>query len=374
MMVNMMKLSTLLALAAGSSLSQAQSCNGGSPALDGADFILADQGDNAHLAPLSKIFADAGKLVNVSDVFADGNHAMTGSDTKLKWESTADFDDFNTHKWVPQGISSTADAAAEGTYDGADGWVISWHNDGDTSVRVTFIDRETKKYRHALLVYPEADDDFRAVPIHAGGIVWYGDTLWVVDTWNGIRVFDMSNIWQVGSGDGVGKVSDGEYSAANYKYVIPQIRWYKWTPTSFKFRHSWVSLDRTVSPHRLLVGEYNKDASAADTRVVQYELDEATHKLKGDETAAVFAHCVAINRMQGGLALGDTFFLSRSNGASNGDLFSWTPGNTAVNNVGFYPPSPEDLSYDERTDVVYGLTEVAGGRYVFTDKRSDIKT
>lgn len=129
-----------------------------------------------------------------------------------------------------------------------------------------------------------------------------------------------------------------------------------------------------MSPHRLLLGEYNKDTGAADTRVVQYELDEATYKLKAKETPAVFAHCLAINRMQGGLALGDTFFLSRSNGASKGDMFSWTPGSTAVNNEGFYPPSPEDLSYDERTDVVYGLTEVSGGRYVFTNKRSDIKT
>jgi len=37
-------------------------------------------------------------------------------------------------------------------------------------------------------------------------------------------VFDLSNIWQVGSGDGVGKKSGGGYSAAGYKYVIPQIR------------------------------------------------------------------------------------------------------------------------------------------------------
>ena len=78
--------------------------------------------------------------------------------------------------------------------------------------------------------------------------------------------------------------------------------------------------------------------------------------------------------MQGGLAYGDTFYLSRSNGASNGDVWGWTPGALAVNNAGFYPPSPEDLSYDKRTDVVYGLTEVSGGRYIITSKRSSLKT
>lgn len=45
--------------------------------------------------------------------------------------------------------------------------------------------------------------------------------------WTRIKVsgsFDLTNIWQVGCGDDVGKVSGGVYSAAGYKYVIPQIR------------------------------------------------------------------------------------------------------------------------------------------------------
>lgn len=124
----------------------------------------------------------------------------------------------------------------------------------------------------------------------------------------------------------------------------------------------------------MLFGEYNTDTDAADTRLVQYELDEKNFKLKSEKTAAVWAHCLAIKRMQGGLALGDTYYLSRSNGKSNGDLWGWTPGKDAVNNAGFFPPSPEDLSYDKRTDSVYGLTEVAGGRYIITSKRDSIKT
>ena len=233
-----MKLPALLALAAAGTLGHAQKCNGGSPKLDGADFVMVDQGDNAHLAPLSAIMKEAGNIVNVSDAFADGNHVMTGSASKLAWESKSGYDDFKTKKWVPQGISSSADATDEGTYDGVDGWMVSWHRDDDKSVRISFVDRASKKYRNALLVYPEADDNFREVPVHAGGIVWYGDTLWVVDTKNGIRVFDLSNIWHVGSGDGVGKKADGGYSAAGYKYVIPQIRyvlnfWRSISPLSF---------------------------------------------------------------------------------------------------------------------------------------------
>lgn len=220
-----MKWSALAVLIA-STLAACQSpnnCKSGG-ARQGKDFILTDQGINKHLAPLSKIFTNAKKRVNVSDVFDDGNHKMSGSANKLSWEKTKDYNDVDTKKWMPQGVTSTADALEVGTYDGKDGWLVSWYSDETSQVRITFVNKATKKYRNALLVYPNADDNFTGVDIHAGGIMWYGDTLWVIDTTKGIRVFDMSNIWEVGSGSGVGKVSAGKYSAAGYKYVIPQSR------------------------------------------------------------------------------------------------------------------------------------------------------
>jgi len=192
---------------------------------DGKDFVLTDQGNNPHLKPLAKKFAEANKHVSVAHVFNDGNHKVSiDAGGKYQWEKTSGFNDRETTKWVPQGITSTADAVEDGKYGDKEGWIVSWHRKDNKSVRVTFVDKKTNKYRHVLLVYPWADDNFKAVPVHAGGIVWYGDTLWVVDTKNGIRVFDMSNIWEVEAGEGVGKKSGGGYSAAGYKYVIPQIR------------------------------------------------------------------------------------------------------------------------------------------------------
>jgi hypothetical protein len=196
-------------------------CNTAEKKRNGADFVLVEQPDNANVASLAKIL----KNVSVADVFNDGNHQMTTDSSGRKlWEKVSGYNDMDTEKWVPQGITSTADALDAGTYEGKDGWLVSWHRDDDKSVRISFVDRSNYKYRNALLVYPHAADDFREVPVHAGGIMWYGNTLWVVDTKNGIRVFDMGNIWQVESGDGVGKKSGGGYSAAGYKYVIPQIR------------------------------------------------------------------------------------------------------------------------------------------------------
>ncbi|KAK3951082.1 cytochrome P450 [Pseudoneurospora amorphoporcata] len=361
--------SAIFALAAAtlSLASDPSDCSTTSKEKTGSDFQLTEQADNANVVSLSKIFTAAGKKVSVADVFNDGNHQMTTDSSGRKlWQHTSDFNDEDTTKWVPQGITSTADALDVGTYEGINGWIVSWHRDDDKSVRVTFVNRADDTYRHALLVYPHASDDFREVPVHAGGIMWYGNTLWVVDTYNGIRVFDLTNIWQVGNGDNVGKVSSGVYSAAGYKYVIPQIRWYKWS-SSFEFRHSYMALDRTTTPDSLIVGEYQTSTSDP-IRLVRYELDYTTRRLKTDSSGvskAIWAYCVNIERMQGAVSANGKFYLSRSNGASKGDLWAWVPGGAAKQNSGFYPRSPEDLSYDQRNGGrLYTVTEAEGVRYI----------
>ncbi|KAL2195320.1 hypothetical protein P885DRAFT_70429 [Corynascus similis CBS 632.67] len=367
--------STLFAAAAalllpGSLGADPSKCNTSNKVRDGADFVFVEQKDNPNVASLAKIL----KRVNVSDVFDDGNHKMTkDSAGRLRWEATADFNDFKTKKWIPQGISSTADAVEGGTYEGKDGWIVSWHRDDDKSARVTFVDKSTNKYRHALLVYPHAEDNFREVPIHAGGVMWYGDKLWVVDTKNGIRVFDLANIWQVSTGDAVGK-SGSKYTAAGYKYVIPQIRWYKWS-SDFSFRFSFLALDRTEKEHTVVVGEYQTDDSLP-MRLVKWALDESTGRLKMDsnKTAkAKWAYCVQILQMQGAVSANGKFYISTSNGNKKGDLFGWVPGKYAKNNVGFYPPHPEDLSFDKRKNRLYGLTEGAGERYIIDSDATKVK-
>jgi hypothetical protein len=217
-------LSLLASWVTGSLAQDPSNCSGGG-SRDGADFVLQDQGDNSYHAALAKIFANAGQVVSVGDVFADANHKLTSASGGKKAWPAGSFDDQNTAKWIPQGITSTADSLEAGTVDGVDGLLVSWYREDGKGVRVTFINKADYSYRHVLLVYPFSNNNFREVPIHAGGLMWYGNTLWVVDTSNGIRVFDMSNIWKVSTGDGVGRQSDGTYTAAGYKYVLPQIRW-----------------------------------------------------------------------------------------------------------------------------------------------------
>lgn len=199
-------------------------------AFDAKDFTLQESADNSHLPALAKHFQSAGKNVSVTAVFESSNRALgkgsppvgTGSPSEAwAWNSG----DYKTTKWVPQGITSSADALGKGTWNDREAWIVSWHRDDGDSVRLSFVDRETHEYRHVILVHPTADDDFEAIDIHAGGIMWYGNMLYVVDTVNGIRAFDLDNIWEVEIADGVGKMSDGSgYSADGYRYVLPQIR------------------------------------------------------------------------------------------------------------------------------------------------------
>lgn len=176
----------------------------------------------------------------VSDIIADTNHenpkaqvplvkSPTGSYT---WPSGS-FDDRGTTAWYPQGLTTSSDAFGNGQFDGMQIDLVSWHHnvkqdgknvDGPKGARITFIDRRDSsktKYRHVLLVIGEKDSDnkasFKTQKLHAGGIMWYGDLLYVVDTSAGLRIFSMKHIYQVDdSGDGIGRVGN-KYQAYGYK-------------------------------------------------------------------------------------------------------------------------------------------------------------
>ncbi|CAG8381714.1 unnamed protein product [Penicillium salamii] len=357
----------------------------GKASLDPKDFTLKESADNAHLPVLSKHFKSKGKIASVTAVLQSANRDLKkdsppvgkGSPTESwAWNSGDD----KTKEWIPQGITSSADALGKGTWNEHEAWIVSWYRDGD-SVRLSFVDRKTHKYRHVMLVYPTADDDFKSITIHAGGIMWYGNVLYVVDTKNGIRAFDLDNIWEVEIADGVGKSKDGKsYSADGYRYVLPQIRWYKWTPgNDSPFRFSWISLDRSDSPDTLMVGEFVRDGEKfknTDTpvpiRYVKYNLDASTRRLHTNNgiATASWAHCVNIPNVQGAVSYEKKFYISRSTGRApkQGDLFVWEEGKTAVKHEGWFMAGNEDMSFNPVRKEYYTVTEYDGDRYILAYK------
>ncbi|KAH6987220.1 hypothetical protein EDB80DRAFT_178781 [Ilyonectria destructans] len=355
-------------------------CTKSNKTLNGADFVLTEL-QAYNLNTLSSYFSSNGKKVTVAQVFEDANHKMTEDGLGHRiWERTPDFDDLTTKKWFPQGLTTTADALDTGIYEGKDGFVVSWYRDDDGAagaVRVTFVNKVDNTYRHLLLVEPDGTDNFKNVPCHAGGIIWYGATLWVLDSAkSSIRVFDMSNIWQVGSGDGVGGTPSGGYSAANYKYVIPQLRSYKWT-SDFPFRFSFMGLDRTSTPDSILVGEYQKNSDDVPVRMVQWNINATDRRLRDLDSQGrakgIWAYCVNIDRMQGAVQAKGKIYITRDNINDPGDMFGWVPGQVAYQNRYFTTEKPEDLSYDKRGPWLYTVTELPGRRYISTFDPSQVK-
>jgi hypothetical protein len=298
------------------------------------------------------------------------------------WESG----DNATPDWYPQGITTSANASADGQYEGKTVVLTSWYYHGsgaNKGVRVSCVDYakpSAPPYRHVLLVEPYTDatgtPNFRAVPVHAGGIVWYGYYLYVADTWGGFRVFDTRHIWQVSTGDTskIGRQADGSYHAHDYAYALPQALTFAASTTGgyAALRYSAVALDRTSSPHSVIVPEY--DDHAAGTRVVRYPLDASTLLLKPAGDGYVHgteAYQVDLPSMQGATAIGGKFYVSSSRGAGTpGSLYTFTRSSGPTEHARTLPPGPEDLAYWAAHDQLWTLAEHPGKRSVLAIKAS----
>ena len=354
---------------------------GGLVALAASGFVLADEDTWTTNAAILDALATFLPTVTVGDVFADGNRdtdvvddwsRATGFARGFTWNSGDDDVDY----WFPQGITGTFDADPSGVVDGYEGVLVSWHYDPDAAgtsydkgVRVSFADVSSSgavTYRHALLVEPTgsaADPDFAAVEVHAGGIAWLGSLLYVADTSNGLRVFDMDRILEVSTDDEAAIGCDGSSCRAyNYKYVIPQVSRYAMPACGCDVSFSFVGLDRSSSPPSLVTGEY--DADTISGQLLRWPLDEATGLLEGGAyTAASEAYVGQQDRIQGAASHDGQWWLScSSQSGSNGLLYDVT---TSGSDAYSWPYGPEDLAVDEGNGWLWSVTEHEGSRVVF---------
>lgn len=298
--------------------------------------------------------------------------------------------DNTTTDWYPQGVTTSADASASGQYEDRTVILTSWYDKGGGNkkgVRVSFVDYANPSalpYRHVLLVEPYTDSsgtpNFKAVPVHAGGICWYGYYLYVADTWGGFRVFDTRHIWRVSTGDKakIGRQFDGSYHAHDYAYALPQALHFAASTIGgyADLRYSAVSLDRTNSPHSLIVPEYDKNA--VGTRVVRYPLDESTLLLKLADDGYVHgseAYRIDLPSMQGATAVGETFYVSSSRGSdAQGSIYTFTKSSGPTEHPRVLPPGPEDCSYWASRGQLWTLAEYPGDRSVLAVKASSVST
>jgi hypothetical protein len=270
----------------------------------------------------------------------------------------------------PQGITTSRDAVgASGNYDGHQLVLVSWYTkdgcDGASQrSRITLVDWDAtypNKYRKVLLVEPTgtaAAPNFEDIPIHAGGVSWYGDYLYVADTGHGMRVFDTAGQ--------IGRQSSGVYYAHNYAYVLPQVGTITSTTTSgTNLAWSSLSLDRVSKS--IVMAEYTCQSGCTAypdraPRAVRFPFAAGATTFAATTTAGQALQLPWYNL--NGVASHNGRWWFNSSGQKK--LYYWTPSTGSAT----YPwvGSGESLSYWEdatTADLLWTLQEGAGSRNVF---------
>jgi hypothetical protein len=393
----------LLAIAV--SLCAAGTAAAQAPSLD--DFELS----RTTLDLRSRVDALAGRLQksDVARVLGEANRPMTENGpcnrdafpdipTGSRWfcvDRADSGEGQGTLEWIPQGVSSAADAGL-----GGDALLVSWYDDAvepRKGVRVSFLNPATGRYRHVLLAYPyiagNGTPTYEIVGrpqggIHAGGILWYGPHLYVVDTTRGVRVFDTRLIFDLErspNGDTSDKASigwrSGAYRGFGYRYVMPQVdAWVNAAgpdaPAEQRCagtgapKFSYMAVDRTEQPHRMITGEFCSPVADVG-RVARWPLNAQTGEpvVSADGLVhATEAYRLPRNQIQGALSVGGTWYLSRTNRRERaGELILARPEAGTLRATETRPAGigPEDLSFTPADDRLWTLTEFAGRRMVY---------
>lgn len=357
--------------------------------VDRCAFSLAESADigvtSAVLTKLRTITTPVG----IVDVLDDANRTATktttvpGAPSSVQYAFDWQDDDNGSVAWTPQGLSGSADASDTGkTANGKSAVLVSFYDEPvagsgeeNVGVRIAFVDTTASaspKYRFVLLVQPKAGADgapsFDPVKIHAGGIVWFKDWLYVADTTHGFRVFDMRHLLKVATDPGNFGCNATTCRAGAYKYVLPQVGKYE-VASACSPLFSWVSLDRSSDPPALVSGEYCPAASCASAiagRVYRWPLDAETGLLRSAVTFPTEAYLMGQRQVQGGASTkGLYYFSSSAPSADGGDLYRVVPGKSATSQWG---DTPEDLMVDPGNGWLWSLNEKAGKRSVFAVK------
>lgn len=323
--------------------------------------------------------ARLGGRAGLDGVLADLNRTATPvrvPGLAVRWGFRWQHDDQSTRRWWPQGITTSADAGPDESHSGRRVLMTSAYSKqvdgrsyGSRISVVDITDRGEIRYRHVLLVEPFVDDDgrpgVRPLHVHAGGIVWHGEHLHVAGTRHGFCTFRIDDALRVPDAAGL--------DVFGYRYVLPlRFRYDAVTADGHDdLRYSFLSLDRSASPHELVAGEYGRDEMT--TRLARYELDATTGLLtSGDDGAArpLILDDRGIGHTQGAVVVDGRWYLTTSAGQYRlGSIWSGTPGDLRRHRFAL-PVGPEDITYWPSTDELWSLSEYPGHRYVFAMPRA----
>ncbi|WP_185996452.1 collagen-like triple helix repeat-containing protein [Nocardioides campestrisoli] len=286
--------------------------------------------------------------------------------------------------WWPQGVTTSADASDSELVAGRRVLVTSWYAKPVDGVhrgsRLTFLDLETLRYRHVLLVDvrrgSEGALELSGVRIHAGGVVWAGPYLHVAATGRGFLTFHLDDLMRVPGDnerpDEIG-IEDRGVASFGHHHVLPVRSAYRAEAEEGheRLRYSFLSLDRSSAPPALVVGEYGRGRQT--TRLARVELDPATWlpALGAQDAALPLLHRAAGPRgMQGVVVARGRHHVSVSRGPwTPGSLHTGTPGALREHRWAL-PMGPEDLAYWPSTDRLWTVTEHPHRRWLVSVPRA----
>ncbi len=327
----------------------------------------------------------------VHTVMDNANHDRTGLPSSFSipgLETGFRFDsgDNGDCRNYPQGITTSRDAvgtADSGNYDGHQLVVVSWYTrdacgGSQERSRITLVDWDAtypNTYRKVLLVEPTgtaAAPNFKDIPIHAGGVSWYGHHLYVADTGRGMRVFDMRKILRTNTGgtaDQIGRQPNGAYYAHNYAYVLPQVGTItSHTTSGTGLRWSTISLDRVS--RSIVVTEYTCQSCDSypnrKPRAIRFPF--AANGLFAANTTASQALQLSWYNINGVASHNGRWWFASS---GQKQLYYWTP--SAGQATYSWVSGAESISYWEDTtnpDLLWTLQEGVGNRNVFAVRQA----
>ncbi|MEZ5097998.1 MAG: hypothetical protein R2731_19120 [Nocardioides sp.] len=239
---------------------------------------------------------------------------------------TWDRHDRGSTEWWPQGISSSADASTSGVVEGRRVLMVTWYarvspdrpRGEAPGSRLTFLDLDTLRYRHVLLVVPTLRGNRLAVSplhVHAGGAVWCGPLVHVAATGSGLVTCRLDDLMRVPDGHEWGAAADTAVSSAGYRYFLPVRSRYRAhaDPGRPGLRYSFLSLDRGA-PASLVVGEYGRGQQT--TRLACYPLDVETGLLTAGADGLARPDFVGqgVPHMQGAVTVEGSWYVTASRG------------------------------------------------------------
>ena len=312
------------------------------------------------------------------------------------WGFRWDREDLRSRRWWPQGISTSADSApadavdSEGLVHGRSLLLTSSYSklvDGVAmGSRLTFVDitdPSSVRYRHVLLVEPVLLDDgrvdVRPVTVHAGGIVWHGEYVHVAGTAAGFSSFHLGDIIRVPTGDSmrmrIRDASPPTVDTFGHRYVLPVRFTYagRASAGTHKLRFSFASLDRSTTPHEIVVGEYGRGSQT--TRLARFEIDPTTSLLRAEDDGRSHPTLLSdegIRGMQGAAVVDGTWFVTNSHGTrTRGSLWVGEPG-ALVERRGVLAVGPEDIASWPQRDELWSVSEHPKQRYVYAMSRAQL--